>query len=845
MERKKMHKRKGQWITISTSLIASMMVGASSQTIAAAQEDVAYIPEEGWTVEQSALSEEVVEAEVYTEPASEEVTSLIEETIAEVAEVVEPTEATVVEAVVTEEIIKEVVNDESAATGSANVVEEVVEIEETAPVGDEPFTEIEADSAVDLLVETPSEESVVLDEIEIVSEPVAVEVEAEAEAEAEVAVEAEAEAEVIETTPETVMTEESYDDSGEEHKAETPIAESIENTEIDTAIVEFEVEESVATPEVEEPVVIDEVEAEDADELDETESSEEVETSELPSEDSETDLEEDLVINEEAETIELPEANLTEEETTGELFADEITEEEDNATEEDPSNVEIESEEDTYPEEVAQEPTNIENPINTESSSETEDSSDIYPQEQSQATEESEPKSLPAESEPTQPVSSDSTENSVTTLPKQESSNPNPTSTTSSQKVTTQASDRLQTLATTSATNDKPSYTINRGDTLWSLARRHQVTVTQLKDWNNLSSDMIIANASLIVSNPNNATSTSDEKRQQNVGNQATSDTTSNKLAANTSPNQPQAEGDNTPANTPQTTSYTISRGDTLWSIAQRHNVSLDDLREWNNLSGNLIHSNQHLIVSNPNATSNAGDQAPKETDTSIPSDTPTQAAQQTHIVGRGDYLYAIARQYGVSLSQLSAWNNLTTSSVIHPRDQIIVSNPNASGNQSPDTPQDTKDKEANGTEAVDSANKQAVIDWFQEREGQVTYSMTNRMGPDSYDCSSAVFYALMAGGYLDDGTWPGTTESLYALEGSLLTPISRDEVQAGDLFVAGYKGSSLGAGGHTGLALNNSSIIHANYSDNGISTTPIEGYTSYAGMPTYWYRLNEAFANH
>ena len=98
--------------------------------------------------------------------------------------------------------------------------------------------------------------------------------------------------------------------------------------------------------------------------------------------------------------------------------------------------------------------------------------------------------------------------------------------------------------------------------------------------------------------------------------------------------------------------------------------------------------------------------------------------------------------------------------------------------------------------------------------------------------------YKRQAGGYIAEDTWPGTTESLFALEGTLLTAISREEVQEGDIFVAGVKGNSLGAGGHTGVALSNSSIIHANYSDNGISTTPIEGYTSYAGIPTYWYRL-------
>lgn len=38
-------------------------------------------------------------------------------------------------------------------------------------------------------------------------------------------------------------------------------------------------------------------------------------------------------------------------------------------------------------------------------------------------------------------------------------------------------------------------------------------------------------------------------------------------------------------------------------------------------------------------------------------------------------------------------------------------------------------------------ANVEAVINWFQARKGKVSYSMTNRLGPNSYDCSSAVFF--------------------------------------------------------------------------------------------------------
>lgn len=846
MERKKMHKRKGQWITISTSLIASMMVGASSQTIAAAQEDVAYFPEDSWSVEETTLTDEnsveVVEAQVYTEEftndSPEEASYYIEETVIEESVAVEATEPAVVEAASDVEV--EII-EEAAATDSA-IVEELIEIEEVAPVGVEQLVDYELDPLSELPVE---------------ADPVADVVES------------------VKTTPEPPL---------EEIDEAEPVAEMVEefvdNPEVAIPSDEAELESPIDLPDVAE------VEAEVASETEEIELEKDAETASEASEDSEFGevLVEDSMVEETEELLDesievpldvspvVPGADFTIGETTEEYKEDVIVVEDEYVIEEDefenefPVDSEVVAEDDAFAEkeeslddeEVFVEDDTIQEDDFVESEAPDEavsndgesnvvdvDGELVVPEEAGTPEESANPEEATTPAEPTNPADPTKPEKPTVTEPLADIENSLPSQTEATAKLedseaslteshpeTALASDRLQGLVTTSAMNDKPTYTINRGDTLWSLARRHQVSVAELKDWNSLSSDMIIANASLIVSNPNNSTSTSDEKRQQNAGNQTSGDTSSNITPANK------------PANTSQTKSYTISQGDTLWSISRRHNISLNELREWNNLSSNLIHANQQLVVSNPQGTPHAGEQAPNETEDKKPADTATDTtAEQTHTVARGEYLYAIARQYGVSVSQLSKWNNLTASSVIHPRDQIIISKPSTGDNQAPASSDNQLDNEANETEAVDSANKQAVIDWFQEREGQVTYSMANRMGPDSYDCSSAVFYALMAGGYLDEGTWPGTTESLYAMEGSLLTPISRDEVQAGDLFVAGYKGSSLGAGGHTGLALSNSSIIHANYSDNGISTTPIEGFTSYSGMPTYWYRLNEAFA--
>ncbi|EOH93425.1 hypothetical protein UAW_02674 [Enterococcus haemoperoxidus ATCC BAA-382] len=136
-------------------------------------------------------------------------------------------------------------------------------------------------------------------------------------------------------------------------------------------------------------------------------------------------------------------------------------------------------------------------------------------------------------------------------------------------------------------------------------------------------------------------------------------------------------------------------------------------------------------------------------------------------------------------------------------------------------------------------ANIESVINWFRTREGKVTYDMAypNRLGPNSYDCSSAVYYALIEAGFLPKGTGIGSTESLYTLEGTLLQRISRSEVRRGDIFISGGKGTSAGANGHTGVFVSNSRIIHCNYGSNGISETSTEGGWM-GGPPNDFYRL-------
>lgn len=127
------------------------------------------------------------------------------------------------------------------------------------------------------------------------------------------------------------------------------------------------------------------------------------------------------------------------------------------------------------------------------------------------------------------------------------------------------------------------------------------------------------------------------------------------------------------------------------------------------------------------------------------------------------------------------------------------------------------------------------LVEWFESRVGKVRYSMASRKGPNSYDCSSALFSAMIYAGFLPAGTSLGTTETLFGYEGSRLIRINRNQIRRGDIFVSGVPGSSSGSAGHTGVIYDSNRIIHCTYSRNGIAITPISGFT---GSPVRYYRI-------
>ena len=138
--------------------------------------------------------------------------------------------------------------------------------------------------------------------------------------------------------------------------------------------------------------------------------------------------------------------------------------------------------------------------------------------------------------------------------------------------------------------------------------------------------------------------------------------------------------------------------------------------------------------------------------------------------------------------------------------------------------------------------NIENAIAWMKARQGRVSYSMEERDGDDSYDCSSSVYYALRSAGAVSAG-WAVNTEYEHQwLINNGYTLISENtpwDAQRGDVFIWGRKGASAGAGGHTGIFIDSDNIIHCNYRYDGISVNDHDDIWVYAGRPYYYiYRL-------
>ena len=107
--------------------------------------------------------------------------------------------------------------------------------------------------------------------------------------------------------------------------------------------------------------------------------------------------------------------------------------------------------------------------------------------------------------------------------------------------------------------------------------------------------------------------------------------------------------------------SYKVVKGDTLYSISRKYQITVAELRTANNLSENdVIKVGQKLIIPDADIGTAAALSSTKTAGNSAPA-----GKTETITVQKGDTLYGIARKNGMSVADLMALNNLDSSSVI------------------------------------------------------------------------------------------------------------------------------------------------------------------------------------
>ena len=198
----------------------------------------------------------------------------------------------------------------------------------------------------------------------------------------------------------------------------------------------------------------------------------------------------------------------------------------------------------------------------------------------------------------------------------------------SDSRVATKSSYTAKPLA--SGVSTSGTYTVQAGDTLYGIARRSGMSLNTLLSLNGLShSSVIRPGQTLKLSGASNATVASPVSYKSTASSASTSGT------------------------------YTVKAGDTLYRIAYNHGISLTTLLSINGLSEtSTILPGQQLVVSGSAKTTTT------TTTTTSAKTVSYSTGASTHTVKAGDTLFRIAKNNGLTLSELKALNGLTSNNI-------------------------------------------------------------------------------------------------------------------------------------------------------------------------------------
>lgn len=199
------------------------------------------------------------------------------------------------------------------------------------------------------------------------------------------------------------------------------------------------------------------------------------------------------------------------------------------------------------------------------------------------------------------------------------------------------------------------TYIVVKGDTLYSIAKSLDTTVEELKKLNSINNNMLTIGQMLKV--PVKIVDVGDTDIYQ-VKEGDTLYSIANKY--NISVNELKAINEldsdilsigqilNVPSGLSLVNTYIVTKGDTLYSVAKKFDTTIDEIKKLNNLDNNMLSVGQKLLI-------------PIYEDT-------------TYVVTNGDTLYSIARKFNTTVDEIKRLNNLSNNS-INPGQILIVRN--------------------------------------------------------------------------------------------------------------------------------------------------------------------------
>ncbi|WP_343584638.1 LysM peptidoglycan-binding domain-containing protein [Flavobacterium sp.] len=198
--------------------------------------------------------------------------------------------------------------------------------------------------------------------------------------------------------------------------------------------------------------------------------------------------------------------------------------------------------------------------------------------------------------------------------------------------------------ATAVESGDFEFYKVRKGDNLGAIASKYNVSISELKKWNNLKTNAVAIGRSLKIK--------SEEPAPSAIKANAVIDKKEEAIASAEEKTKPTAVD----------MDYVVVAGDNLGSIAKKFGTTIAELKELNDLTSNniglgktLIISKAAIVIEEPASTAIASNSVD-----SFKKKAPSKNVSEDYYVKKGDSLYSISKKYpGVTISDIKKWNGI------------------------------------------------------------------------------------------------------------------------------------------------------------------------------------------